>query len=198
LALLVLALAAPSARANPPSPQTGNLSCGYTAFEQPFLNWGDSDYYVLASNGSFESGAPDWTLTGGAAVESPGSPIQSGSVGYALSLPAGSSATTPPICVDGGTPASRMFAYTTLRNFKYKSTLRVELIYTDNSGKVATKLVDTLADEPYWDATRRMSLPRPVTIKPDSSGYLSVRYRFTPLYKTAWRIDDLYVDPWKH
>jgi hypothetical protein len=63
---------------------------------------------------------------------------------------------------------------------------------------VATKLVDTLADEPYWDATRRMSLAKPVTIKPDSSGYLSVRYRFTPLYKTAWRIDDLYVDPRKH
>jgi hypothetical protein len=91
-----------------------------------------------------------------------------------------------------------MFAYTTSRNFKYKTTLKVELIYTDNSGKVATKLVDTLPDNPYWDATKQMTLPKPVTIQPDSSGYLWVRYRFTPLYNTTWRIDDLYVDPKKH
>ena len=174
-------------------------SCGYTAFEQPFANWGDPDYYLPAPNGSFESGAaPDWTLTGGSAVEGPGSPVTGASTAYALTLPPGSSATTPSICVDDGSPYSRMFAYTTLRNFKFKTSLRVELLYTDNSGRPVTKLVTTLPDEPYWDATSQMTLPKPVAIKPDASGYLSVRYRFTPLNGTAWRIDDLYVDPKKH
>jgi hypothetical protein len=198
LALLAFVIVTPTAGAAGPPPQSPPPSCGYTAFEQPFTNWGDFDNYVLAPNGSFEWGTAGWTLTGGAGLVSPGSPIMPGSGGYSLSLPAGSSATTPPICVDGGSPYSRMFAYTTLRNFKYRQTLRVELIYTDNSGKVATRLVDLLADEPYWDATPQMSLPKPVNIKATSAGNLTVRYRFTPLYKTAWRIDDLYVDPKKH
>jgi hypothetical protein len=34
-----------------------------------------------------------------------------------------------------------------------------------------------------------------LNIKPDSAGDTYVRYRFTPLYGTTWRIDDLYVDP---
>jgi hypothetical protein len=34
-----------------------------------------------------------------------------------------------------------------------------------------------------------------LNIKPDSDGSTYVQYRFTPLYKTTWRIDDLYVDP---
>ena len=198
LLLLATALAAPAAQAGGPAPQTAPVSCGYTAFEQPFQNWGDSDYYLLAPSGSFEAGAPDWTLSGGAAVGSPGSPIVPASSGYALALPAGSSATTPPICVDSGSPYSRMFAYTTVRNFKQKSTLKVDLIYTDNSGRLTTKQVGVLPEEPYWDATQQLTLPKPVTIRPDANGSLSVRYRFTPLYSTAWKIDDLYVDPRKH
>ena len=30
---------------------------------------------------------------------------------------------------------------------------------------------------------------------PNADGNTYIRYRFTPLYKATWRIDDLYVDP---
>jgi hypothetical protein len=184
-------VAAPAARAS--------TSCGYSAFEQPFLNWNDSGYYVLAKSGSFEKGASGWGLTGGAAVQSPGNPLRSTSSKYALSLPAGSSATSPQICVETGYPYSRMFAYTSVRNSAYSASLKVELLYTDaGTGKSVTQQVTTLANEPSWDATARISLASPDNIKPDSNGRLWVRYRFTPLYQTAWMIDDLYVDPKRH
>src|SRR5215210_5880535 len=88
LALLIFALAAPAAQAgknSTPAGLTVTASCEYTGFEQPFANWGDSNSYLLAPGGSFESGAPGWTLSGAAAVESPGTPIVPESSAYALS-----------------------------------------------------------------------------------------------------------------
>jgi hypothetical protein len=184
-------VAAPAAQAS--------TSCGYSAFEQPFLNWKDSGYYTLAPSGSFEKGASGWALTGGAAVATPGNPLRPTSSKYALSLPAGSSTTSPPTCVETGFPYSRMFAYTSVRNTAYSSSLKVELLYTDaGTGKSVTQQVTTLANEPSWDATARISLPSTDNIKADSNGRLWVRYRFTPLYQTAWMIDDVYVDPKRH
>ncbi len=198
-ALAALVVAAPAAQAATIYTSQAPASCGYTVFEQPFLTWNDSGSYVLAPSGSFEKGSSGWTLAGGAAVKSPGDPLRPTSSKYALSLPAGSSVTSPPICVESGYPYSRMFGYTTVPNPAYSSTLKVELIYTDaTSGKSVTQTVATLADEPVWDATQRISLPSPDNIKPDSKGKLWVRYRFTPLYNTAWMIDDLYVDPKRH
>jgi hypothetical protein len=176
-----------------------STSCGYSAFEQPFLNWNDPGYYVLAPNGSFEKGAKGWTLTGGAAVRQPGNPLRSASSKYALSLPAGGSATSAPICLEIGDPYSRMFAYTSVPNSAYSASLKVELLYTDAAtGKSVTQQVATLANEPSWDATVPFLLPLPISIEPDSNGRLWVRYRFTPLYQTAWIIDDLYIDPKRH
>ena len=187
-----------AALAGPPAAQA-STSCGYSAFEQPFLNWNDPGDYVLAPNASFEKGAKGWTLAGGAAVKHPGNPLRSTSSKYALSLPAGSSATSAPICVETAYPYSRMFAYTSVPNSAYGASLQVELLYTDAvTGKSVTQQVATLANEPRWDATAPFLLPLAISIKPDSNGRLWVRYRFTPLYQTGWMIDDLYVDPKKH
>lgn len=190
-ALAAVAIAAPAAQAA--------TSCGYSLFEQPFLTWNDSSTYVLSPSGSFEKGASGWTLASGAKVSSPGNPLRSTSSKYALSLPAGSSATSPPICVETGYPYSRMFGKTTVVNPSYTSSLKVELLYTDaTTGQAITQTVTTLPNQAAWAPTPRITLPSTDSIKPDSNGRLWVRYRFTPLYTTAWMIDDLYVDPKRH
>jgi len=171
-----------------------NCNQGYS---QPFAQWGDYGYYALAPNGSFEGNtASGWSLAGGATVKSPGNPLRQGR--FALSLPKGSTATSPPICVEAGSPHARMFALTSTRNSSVGAALRVELVYTDvGTGQSTIRAVGTLAQRSSWSPTERMALGGPVNIKPGADGRLTVRYRFTPIYSTAWMIDDLFIDPKK-
>lgn len=171
--------------------------CDGTGLTQEFLPWGDAALYALVDNGEFEAGTTGWTLTGKAGVIQGGNPHRAGSSASALSLPAGSSATSPPICVSHGSPTARMFARTVVRNPAYGSSLKVEVLYTDATrGGQAVKSLGTIPDLTAFDPTRKFSLAQgQLDIKPDSGGRTWIRYRFTPLYKTSWVIDDLFVDP---
>src|SRR3954471_14315018 len=71
--------------------------CATPALSQPFKPWLDYSQYKLVDNGSFEAGTDGWTLTGGARVAAGNATQRAG--GQSLQLPAGSSATTPPVCV---------------------------------------------------------------------------------------------------
>jgi hypothetical protein len=184
-----LAVTAPSAFAD----------CSTRSFATVFSPWKDTALYTLAPNGDFEAGATGWTLTDGARLvaDNPNRIVQQAGDTTALELAAGASATSPPICVSSGYPTVRMFANTVRRSALSGSTLQVEVLYTDATrGGQAVKVLGTAPDEKSWDAARKMSLAQgQLNIKPESSGSTYVRYRFTPLYGTTWRIDDLYVDP---
>jgi hypothetical protein len=178
---------------------TTGTSCGYTNFVQPFQSWGDNNTYVLDPGGSFESGtAPNWTLSGGANVSSPGNGVFSSSAAYSLYIPAGGSATSAPICVETGYPYGRIFSKTLVQNAKYKTALKVEVLYTDATGKAAVKVLPMVTQTSFWNLTQQLKLPTVANILPDAYGRLWVRYRFTPQYSTAWRVDDLYLDPKRH
>lgn len=185
----VFAAAAPSALA----------ACPSQSFSSVFSPWGDTALYTLAPNGDFEAGATGWTLTGDAALvaDNAGKIAEQAGDSTALQLAGYATATTPPICVTPGYPTLRMFANTLTHSRLSGSTLQLEVLYTDATrGGQAVKKLGTLPDEYGWDATRKMSIAQgQLNIKPDSSGNTYIRYRFTPLYGTTWRIDDLYVDP---
>ncbi|HYX84461.1 MAG TPA: hypothetical protein VE777_05790, partial [Gaiellales bacterium] len=85
--------------------------CGDVQLSQPFLPWGDAAEYKLAPDGGLEQGGDAWSLQGGAAVVAGNEPFQVGGAGDAasLELPAGSSATTAPVCVDLDSPTVRLF-----------------------------------------------------------------------------------------
>jgi hypothetical protein len=90
---VVLAVAALRVGATGVSAKTPD--CPTYPMSQPFLPWLDLGSYFLMPGGSFENGAPGWTLAGGAKVVNGN---ESFSVGVAkdshsLSLPPGSSAT---------------------------------------------------------------------------------------------------------
>jgi hypothetical protein len=84
-------------------------ACNDSTLSQPFTPWLDSSSYELSPAGDFESSG--WTLSGGASVVSGSEPFAAtGSLGSsALSLPAGSSATSPNTCVNAAYPTVRMF-----------------------------------------------------------------------------------------
>jgi hypothetical protein len=101
-AVLVLALAAGAiALAVTAAPASAGLgiSCPDST-STPFVPWSDYANYTFAPNGGFESGTTGWSLTGGKLA--PGNEsfyVHASGDKYSLSLPAGASATSPPMCI---------------------------------------------------------------------------------------------------
>ncbi len=81
-------------------------ACPYSGARQVFAHWGDSRNYVLAPDGGFESGGAGWSLRGAAKVVDGNESYSLNRAGdsKSLSLPAGSSAASPPICMAIDTP----------------------------------------------------------------------------------------------
>ncbi len=188
-ATAALAVAAPAAGA----------ACADQSFAKVFTPWNDLADYALAPNGDFEDGLTGWSVTGAARLvaDNPRRIAKQTGDFAALELPPGSSATSPPICVGSGYPTSRMFGYTVERTPESGSSLQVEVLYTEAArGRQAAKKLGNVPDRPSWDATRKLSLAQgQLNLKPGAGGNTSIRYRFTPLYRATWRIDDVYVDP---
>lgn len=91
--------------AQPAAAAATAAQCPVPALTQPFA--GDSRWYALAPGQSADSfGGTDWTLTGGARIQNV--TLADGSVGSVLDLPAGSTATSSSMCVDGSYPLARM------------------------------------------------------------------------------------------
>src|SRR5581483_1344900 len=88
--------------------QAGLLGCRYGDDAKTFARWGDYSDYVPVPGGNFESNA-GWTLTGGARIVDGNEPfhLRSPSDNHSLLLPPGSSAMSPPVCLQVLTPTIR-------------------------------------------------------------------------------------------
>jgi hypothetical protein len=169
---------------------------------QPFAAWGDSSSYVLAPNGGLEDGATGWTLTGGAKVVAGNEAFSvSGAGSHSLSLPAGSSATTAPMCIGLGSVQMRMF---TSNSGSAASKLQVQVVYGGGAGALLGSLgsglglsdAGTIASGADWQPSPVVSMLLGGTA-PLLTQY--VQFRFTPLSTGGnWRIDDVYLDPLMH
>jgi len=161
---------------------------------QPFTPWGDPAWYSFAPNGGFENGATGWTLAGGAKVVAGSESFGAHGAGEknALSLPSGSSATTPQVCVGVLDPTMRYFA---ANDGGLLSLMSVSILYYPPGGGVITLPLGVNVGAKAWAP----SLPTLVTanlLGVLSGGKAMVAFRFTPIGLGAkWRIDDVYVDP---
>src|SRR3954453_19757030 len=108
----LVATAALAAPAHAGGLTTTAADCGDPLITQPFTPWNDTNHYKLADAGDFEASPPGWTLTGGTKVVAGDatSLIGGASDDSSLSLPAGSSATTPSVCVGMDEPTMRFLA----------------------------------------------------------------------------------------
>jgi hypothetical protein len=161
---------------------------------QPFAGWSDFAAYTPLGGGNFESDAAGWTLTGGAAVVAGNEPYNLGGAGaHSLSLPAGSSAVSAPICIDPTYPFYRLVARNT---GALTSALRMEVLFLDANGKVkSTKSLDYRAGSTGWSPTG--AAPISVFTAKTTVSAAPISLRFTPLAQGGrWQIDDVFVDPY--
>src|SRR5438128_8159279 len=142
MAALAAAAAMTASAAAPAHAASLGLTCP-TATSQPFMPWNDAAFYVPTPGGGFESGAAGWTLTGGAHVVTGNEPWMVGNAGdsHSLSLPAGSSATSPPMCIGLLSSKMRLFMQNT---GAASSNLRVQVIYNGGAGALLGGLGSTL------------------------------------------------------
>lgn len=149
-------------------------ACSYEKGEQAFAAFGDPRAYVLAPDGDFASGGAGWTLEGGATVTA-----------QMLSLPAGSSALSPPICVSKETPVLRSM---TRDSGVPGAQLRVEIVSQELEA-TRNRVVAGDKDE-EWDPTHPLAQNFGLLGGEESS----IRVRITAV-GAEWQVDDLYIDP---
>jgi hypothetical protein len=184
-ALLALAVFAGSAQA-----------CSYSAAERVFSPWGDQHSYVLAPDGGFEAKGSGWQLNPGAAVVDGNESYYLNDAGdsKSLSLPPGSSAVSPPVCMAIDTPSFRLVA----RNGGDPSSqLRVEAVYK-LLGLVRTKTAATLRAGSTWAPTQSVSTVLTLSTIFGTLIPSAIEIRFTPLDSSGqWQVDDVYIDPFR-
>jgi hypothetical protein len=193
-ALVALAFAASPAGAATAASAT---TC-WPATTQAFAASGDTNQYFLAPGGSFEAGTSAWSLVGGAARVT-GNNTAGGDPSTnttSLSLPAGSMATSAPICVNLLTPTIRFY----LRNTGAASSrLGVTLLFTLPNGKPQSlQIAKIAATGAAWQPSPGIALLMNVMALSSPTGTTNVSIQFQPLDATGqWRVDDVYVDPFK-
>ncbi|HEX6603004.1 MAG TPA: hypothetical protein VF030_10215 [Solirubrobacterales bacterium] len=169
-------------------------ACDYRGAEQVFKPWGDNHFYVLAPDGGFEAGGAGWALSGGAATVAGNESfyLNDAADQRSLSLPAGSSATSPPICMSLDTPIFRLLA----RNTGDSSAgLRVEATYK-LLGLVRTKTVSTVKAGPDWAPAQEMSTVLTLSTVVGTLIPSAIQIKITPVGSGGqWQVDDLYIDP---
>jgi hypothetical protein len=198
LAVAVFALASAAGTAKASLGLSTLLSPCSGQLTQPFLRWGDPSYYAFGANGGFENGVTGWSLTGQAqqGFGNESFSVHSTSDEYALSLPAGSSATSPSTCLGTLSPTLRFFARS---SGDPGSTLRVDVLYRDALGLRWAVPVATLSGSSAWAPTPPELILANVTALPLlTGGAAQVQFRLTPQGTGgAWQVDDVYVDPYK-
>lgn len=198
--VLTASLVALSATAAPANAGLG-IACPNPT-SQAFKAWNDGAYYSYVPNGGFESGSAGWALSGGARVVGGNEPFFVHGAGerYSLSLPAGSSATSPPLCISLFSSKMRFF---TANAGSSSSRLKVQVLYSGGTSgllSLLTKLLG-LSDFGYVSAGGAWQPSPEIGMLSGTLPLLtqSVQFRFTPVDRSgSWLIDDVYLDPLMH
>jgi hypothetical protein len=168
------------------------------ATSSPFLSFKDANGYVLAPGGSFEDGLGDWATTGAASIVEDNEPWKVGGPDHhhALALAPGAAAQTAPMCVDSTFPHFRLFVRGDGRK---GDELSVQVVLLDVRGMTISK--ETLQTDGKSVGVWR--IVKPLALYPTLKGAVTgpatrMALRFeAPAKGGTWRIDDVYVDPWR-
>lgn len=149
-----------------------------------FAPWGDTDQYRLAPGGDFEDSAEGWTLSKRASIDPGASPLGGSSV---LTLPAGASAVSAPICIDDSTPHARMFVQSS-GNLVRTGRVLVEAI----SPTGLSVPVGIVRGDEDWNLSNRFAAPAWWVLR---DGIVTFQYKLTSVGINDSSVDSLYVDP---
>jgi hypothetical protein len=156
-------------------------TCDGQVLSQPFKSYGDSNYYTPVPGGSFADSAPaGWQLNGAR--------VQNG----ALTLPAGSSATSPTVCAGLEHPTMRFFA----KSAGLLPLGSVSVLAETSLGLTVELPLGLISPGSSWHATPQyMVLANLLPLLPNN--YTPLAFRFRAVTGT-WSVDDVYLDPRKH
>lgn len=192
--LAAVAFSVPAANAGLIGNLLSNCPTGGT---QIFAPWGDAAYYLLAPNGSFELGSYGWSLSGGASIVNGNEPfLPTGT--HSLSLPSGSKAMSPTVCLGTQQLYIRLF----LKDLGGTDQgLRVRVYWYGLLNKLLGStdyaVFPSGKDWSPSDLLRSsggLLTPLPIVSLVSST---SARVEVTPLGSgSRWQIDDLYIDPY--
>ena len=191
-ALAAAALAAPAANAGLIGDVLGG-SCP-SGGTQVFAPWADAAYYYLAPNGSFELGTYGWSLSGAGVV--PGNEPFYATGTHSLSLPSGSSAVSPSVCLGPSQLYVRAFAEDAGGS---DSGLRIRVRWYGLLNQLlGVTDYDVLQPGSAWAPTSKISSAGGLAVPLlPIVGSTTARVEFTPLGAgSRWNVDDLYIDPW--
>jgi hypothetical protein len=189
----LLAVGASAAHANVLSIVSG--TCGSQPESTPFAPWGDLNSYTPMPGGGFEPGTPSWLLSGGASVVSGNESYRVAGGSYSLSLPAGSSATSPAACTGTDHPSARLFVRNTGSS---SSRLNVWATYPPVLSLLPDKVyLGQLSGSSSWAPSSPVVMGLlNNTIGSLNLGETTVSLTFAPADSVGnWRIDDVFLDP---
>jgi hypothetical protein len=168
-------------------------ACPSNPTSQMFKQFADNAEYSLVQGGSFEAGAPGWSLTNSAIVSGNESyKVAGGS--HSLAIQPNGEAVTPAFCVSIANPSFRFFARQTSGSWAVLNTI---LRWTDSSGTTHDTTVAALQTGTSWTVSPVMKLASTLPLWQLGST-LSVKIVFKPeQYGGAWAIDDVYIDPYR-
>jgi hypothetical protein len=193
---LIAVVSAPAGAKNrgpKPPPYTLPVTCdaaGAPVFEQ----FRDRRSYTLVPDGGFEAGGAGWSLDGAEVVDG-SEPFAIGGVAgsKSLSLPAGSSATSPSVCVTRAHPMFRFVARKASGDRKAR--LRVDVVYANAKGRKTSRTAGKLRAGEEWRPTKKLAIAIGRAVSKGRGGSGQVSFRFTPVGEADWQIDAVYVDP---
>jgi hypothetical protein len=165
------------------------LACP-SATSTPFTAWSDYANYAFVPDGGFEAGASGWSLGNGARVVAGNESfyVHSQTDKVSLSLPAGASATSPPMCISLFSSKMRFVA-----RGDAGSKVKVQIVYRG----LLSSLLGILDGGTYstggsWKPSPQIGMLGGLLPLLTSS----VSFRFTAVGGAA-AIDDVYLDPMK-
>jgi hypothetical protein len=168
-------------------------ACDTQVLGQTFLPWADVASYTLNPGGSFEDGAAGWSLDG-ATVVGGNEPFFVTGAGDAssLSLPAGSTAVSAPICVGIEHPDIRFFATAS----KTTARLSVEVLFEDAAGNILSAPIGSVTGNTgSWAPTGPLPIvANMLALLPGNHTAVAFRFQASG---GSFRVDDLYVDPYQ-
>jgi hypothetical protein len=176
-------------------PDSG-AGCNDYSMSQVFLPWADPANYTRVPGGSFEKSNGHWTLVGASRDPSDNEPYRVGGASdhSSLAIADGGIALSPAMCVGLGEPDSRVF---------FKQTggvpgamLQVDVLFDDVTGTTQAQTVAELGVSPAWVLSPQI-LTMANLLPTLGAGSSAVAFRFTAI-GGSFKIDDLYVDPYRH
>jgi hypothetical protein len=184
--LLGAVLAAAAIAAVPVAPAAA-ATCSAPVLSQPFLAFGDRNFYALAPGGTFDdpSGA-GWTLSAGAGIVS--TTQADGTVGGVLDLPSRASAVSPVMCITSDFPKARMW----VRNVNGSEGVFFFVSYLVKGTWTTPKNTGQFhGDHSAWTLTGGMN------VQPSSApGWQQVRFTFVGGGSSSrFQVNDFWVDP---